>query len=149
MDQTLAVILAVVLTCLGYMDNAPQRVNAPQPDSNDIIFETYKFPSYPNLTHLCQQRVYPFRQDYHLAWDAFASESEPSAIMDYYLQKLGEAGFSREEEGGTWRFPINTSTPNRLLIVQPAEADGPHLSCDKKPPPNSRSIIILSRKDPL
>jgi len=131
-DKTLAFILAVtVFAGLGYMDNAPEKVNAPQLDSNDTIFETYKFPSYPNLTHLCQQRVYPTRQDFHLTWDAFASESEPSAIVDYYLQNLGEAGFSEEKDGGTWRLPINTSNPNRLLIIQHAEADGPHLSCKK------------------
>jgi hypothetical protein len=150
MDQTLALILAATLFIgLGYMDNPSQNINASQSDSNDAIFAAYQFPVYPNLIHLCQQRVYPFRQDFHLTWDAFASESEPSAIVDDYLEKLGRAGFSKEKEGGTWRFPINNSAPSRLLIIQPAEADGPHLSCDKKPPPNSRSVIILSRKDPF
>lgn len=150
MELSLALILTTTLLFgLGYAGNLPKDVDDPKPSFNDSIFKTYHFPSYPNLTHLGQQRVYPFRQNYHMTWDAFASESLPSVLVDYYLQKLGETGFTKEKDGGTFQFPTDSPNPERLLIISPIEAGGPHTSLEKKPPPNSRSIIILSRKDPF
>jgi hypothetical protein len=115
-------------------------------DSIKTIFHTYNFPTYPNLTHLCQQRVYmEGKGTKHITWDAFASEDAPSVIIEYYKKHLGNAGFSAEADGGTWRFPEDK--PERVLSIMFVEADGPHRSCKRNPPTNTRSIIIISKMD--
>ena len=118
-------------------------VDAQLRDSIEAIFLTYNFPTYPNLMHLCQQRVYIAGQgSMHITWDAFASEVAPSVIIEYYNKLLGNDGFSNETDGGTWRFP--EEKPERVLSIMSVEADGPHQSCNKNPPANTRSIIIIS-----
>jgi hypothetical protein len=81
----------------------------------------------------------------HITWDAFASEAAPSAIIEYYKKLLGNAGFSAETDGGTWRFPEDK--PERVLSIMFVEADGPHRSCKRLPPANTRGIIIISRME--
>lgn len=118
-------------------------VDAQPKDSIESIFLTYNFPPYPNLTHLCQQRVYMAGQGTkHITWDAFASEAIPSVIIEYYNKLLGNAGFAPEIDGGTWRFPEDK--PERVLSIMPLHAEGPHWSCDRTPPATTRSIIIIS-----
>lgn len=110
------------------------------------IAELYGFPLYPGLMHLCGKRVYVSGGiSGHLTWDALTSESSPSTIVEHYLLKLGEGGFRRKNEGGTWRLPAETETPARVLDIYPVEQPGPHEECEKKPTPVSRSIVIFSR----
>jgi len=112
----------------------------------DSIAEFYGFPLYPDAEHLCQKRVYVSgRIPEHLTWDAFASESPPSTIVEHYLLKLGDGGFSRKNEGGTWRLPPGAERPAKVLDIYPVGQPGPHEGCEKKPPPGSRSIVIFSR----
>src|SRR4051794_19873024 len=102
------------------------------PDPNEPIFKEYQFPSHSGLTHLCRQRVYG--SGVEITWDAFASEARPSGLINYYRRKLGNAGFTREGEGGTWRLPANAARPQRVLEILPAGADAPYKSCEKSPP---------------
>jgi len=119
-----------------------------QADSGiDSIFKRYGFPAVSGLTHLCQQNVYPENNPgWHITWDAFASASTPSVLVDEYRKKLGDAGLTRERDGGTWRLPANAAQIERVLGIVPAGADGPHRSCRKKPPAGSRSIILVSKR---
>jgi hypothetical protein len=113
----------------------------------DSIFKRYGFPAVSRLTHLCQQRVYPANNPgWHITWDAFASGSTPSALVDEYRKKLGDAGLVREREGGIWRLPAKAPGIERVLEIVPAGAEGPHRSCARKPPVGSRSIILVSKK---
>jgi len=118
-------------------------VDAQPMDAIEAIFHKYDFPTFPDLTHLCQQRVYMAgKGTRHITWDAFASEAAPSIIVEYYRECLGKDGFSPETHGGTWRFP--EEKPERVLSIMPVQADGPYRSCDRKPPESTRSIIIIS-----
>jgi hypothetical protein len=127
------------LVCLG-------GISSSWGDS-DSIFKAYDFPSHPNLTYLCEQRVYPSAPGPHITWAAFASESSPSAVVEYYLQKLGDAGFIKQEDGGIWRFEKGSGQINRVLHIMPVGAGSPHRQCVEKPPSDSRSIILISRRD--
>jgi hypothetical protein len=111
------------------------------------IFKRYGFPVVSGLTHLCQQNVYPAgNPGWHITWDAFASGSTPSALVDEYRKKLGDAGLAREREGGIWRLPANAAQIERALEIVPTGAEGPHRSCARKPPVGSRSIIVVSKR---
>lgn len=113
----------------------------------ESIFKRYGFPAVSGLTHLCQQNVYPAGSPgWHITWDAFASGSTPSALVDEYRKKLGDAGLAREREGGIWRLPANAAQIERALEIVPTGADGPHRSCARKPPVGSRSIIVVSKR---
>ena len=114
--------------------------------NHESIAEFYAFPLYPGLTHLCRKRVYVSGTvPGHLTWDAFASEPSPSTIMEHYLLNLGDGGFNRENEEGTWRLPAGAERPSRVLDIYPVGQPGPHEECEKKPPPGSRSIVLFSR----
>jgi hypothetical protein len=119
-----------------------------QADSGiDAIFKRYGFPAATGLTHLCQQNVYPSgNPGWHITWDAFASESTPSALVDEYRKKLGDVGLSRERESGIWRLPANAAQIERALEIMPTGAEGPYRSCARKPPAGSRSIIMVSKR---
>jgi hypothetical protein len=114
-------------------------------NSNDSIFQSYNFPSHPHLTHLCQQRVYG--SGHEITWDAFASPAKPSKLVDYYRQKLGDASLTRDGEGGSWGLPADAPRPQRVLAIKAIGTDNPSRACEKSPPSNSRSIIIVSRMD--
>jgi hypothetical protein len=112
-------------------------------DSSWPIFKEYQFPSHRGLTHLCRQRVSGSGAE--ITWDAFASEAKPSSLIDYYRRKLGDAGFTKEGEGGNWRLPANAARPQRILEVMPAGADAPYKHCEKSPPANTQSILMISK----
>jgi len=113
---------------------------------HESIAEFYGFPLYPGLTHLCGKRVYVSGSvSGHLTWDAFASESSPSTIIEHFLLNLGEGGFSRESEKGTWRLPAGAEHPSRVLDIYPVGNPGPHAECNRTLPPGSRGIVIYSR----
>lgn len=112
----------------------------------DTIAEFYGFPLYPDAKHLCQKRVYVSGSaPGHLTWDAFVSDSSPSTIIEHFLLKLGEGGFSRESEKGTWRLPAGAECPSRVLDIFPVGKPGPHMECNRTLPAGSRSILIYSR----
>lgn len=109
-----------------------------------FLYAGEHFPFYPHLTHLCQQRVYLHgKGSRHLTWDAFFSKSLPSELLDYYHKKLGDEGFTKENDGGSW------VQPDEVLTVMSIDTDGPYRNCKKSLPQNSRSIIIISRTDNL
>lgn len=135
---TLAAI-AVVIVLAGIGCQLPASGNS---ETSDAIFRFHDFPAYPRLTHLCRERVYGSGLEIH--WDAFASPAGPSELVDYYRQKLGDAGFKREGEGGTWRRPADAPNPRALMNIMAVGTDNPSRNCGKKPPSDSRAIIILS-----
>jgi hypothetical protein len=136
-------ILVTTFLAVGFICECSQQSAGGSPDANDSIFKSYGFPSHPDLTHLCRKRVYGSGRE--ITWDAFASSAKPSELVDYYLQKLGEAGFTREGEGGTWRLPAGAPRPNRVLSITAVGTQNPSRDCEKSPPSDSRAFIILSR----
>jgi hypothetical protein len=60
---------------------------------------------------------------------------------------LGDAGFTREGAGGSWSLPADAPSPERILEVSGIGADNPSSECEKRPPRNSRAIILLSRRE--
>src|SRR5918998_5508779 len=136
--------LFIIISAIGLAGHAPQRAAGGNSHSPEAIFEFYQFPSHPKLTHLCQQRIYS-ASGHAITWDAFASSDKPSKLVAYYRRKLGGAGFTREGVGGQWSLPAEAPRPERILEVSGVRADSPARQCEKKPPSNSRSIILLSK----
>ncbi|HEX8846029.1 MAG TPA: hypothetical protein VF791_15365 [Pyrinomonadaceae bacterium] len=136
-------ILAAIISAIGLIGYGSQQAAGDSSNSNDSIFQSYEFPSYPKLTHLCQQRVYG--SGHEITWDAFASSAKPSQLVAYYRRKLGDAGFTRDGKGGFWRRPANAPRPQGVLDIKAIGTDNPARDCEKKPPSNSRAIIIISR----
>jgi hypothetical protein len=116
--------------------------------SSESIMLSYGLPFLSGVTHLCQERVYADRQDAnrHITWDAFSSSLEPSQVVDFFRRELGNAGFSPNGGGGTWRFPVGSESPNRVLTVLSVEEKGPHSKCKEQIPSDAKSVLILSRK---
>jgi hypothetical protein len=138
-------IFVTIISVIGLIGHSPQPAAGDNSNSNDSIFRSYQFPVHPHLTHLCQQRVYG--SGHEITWDAFASSARPSRRVDFYRQKLGDAGFTREGEGGSWRLPADAPRPKRVLDIKAIGTNNPSRGCEKTPPSNSRAIIILSRMD--
>ena len=135
-------ILVILFLIIGLTENCSERAVGEKSDQNEVIFKSYDFPSHPNLTHLCNQRVYGAGRE--ITWDAFASSSAPSELVSYYRKKLGDAGFEKKGEGGAWRVPPDDS-PKRVLDIMATETDSPARQCEKSPPRDARTIIMLSR----
>lgn len=136
-------ILATIISAIGLTGHGTQRAGGNRSKANDSIFRSYEFPGHPNLTHLCQRRVYG--SGHEITFDAFASSARPSQLVAYYRRKLGDAGFTEEGQGGFWRRPADAPRPQRVLDIKAIGTDNPSSDCEKKPPANSRSIIIVSR----
>ena len=137
-------ILFIIISVMGPVGHDQRQAAGGKPDSTESVFRFYQFPSHPNLTHLCQQRIYS-ASGHAITWDAFASSARPSKLVAYYRRKLGNAGFTREGAGGSWSLPANAPSPERILEVSGLGTDNPSSECEKRPPANSRSIILLSR----
>lgn len=137
-------ILFIILSVVGPTGHAQRRAARNKSGSSESVFQFYQFPGYPKLTHLCQQRVYT-SSGHALTWDAFASPVRPSKLVAYYRRKLGDAGFTREGAGGQWSLPADAPHPERILEVSGVGTDNPSSQCEKRPPANSRAIILLSR----
>jgi len=139
--NSLAVLIAFM--AIGFAGNCSAQFDRLKPDANGSIFKSYGFPSHPDLTHLCQKRVYGSGSE--ITWDAFVSKAEPPEVVEYYLRKLSKAGFTREDKGGTWRLPAGNARPQRVLNIIPVGTDNPARECEEHPPSDSRTIILLSR----
>lgn len=138
-------ILFTIISVMGLAGHDPRRAAGQNSNSPASIFRSYQFPGHPNVTHLCQQRVYS-AAGHAITWDAFASPARPSQLVAYYRRKLGNAGFAREGAGGRWSLPADAPSPERILEVSGVGEDGPASECEKRPPANARSIILLSRR---
>ena len=139
-------LLCMIASVTALAGHGPQRAAGGGSNSTQEIFRFYQFPSHPKLTHLCQQRVRGSSGE-EITWDAFASPARPSQLVAYYRRKLGDAGFTREGAGGMWRLPAAAPRPERVLEVSGVGADNPASQCEKRPPANSRAIILLSRME--
>jgi hypothetical protein len=137
-------ILFIITSVIGLVGHDPRQAAGDDSNSHESIFRFYQFPSHPDLTHLCRERVYS-SSGHEITWDAFASTARPSKLVAYYRRKLGDAGFTREGAGGRWRLPADAPRPERVLEVSGVRTDNPSRSCEKRPPANSRAIILLSR----
>ncbi len=139
-------ILFIIVSAVGPAGHSHRQATRENPDSPESIFRSYQFPAYPRLTHLCQQRIYS-KAGHEITWDAFASPVRPSKLVAYYRRKLGDAGFTREGAGGRWSLPAGAPQPERILEVRAVGADNPSSECEKRPPANSRAIILISRME--
>jgi hypothetical protein len=139
-------ILFIIISAMGLVGRDTQQAAGDNSNSHESIFQFYQFPSHPNLTHLCRERVYS-SSGHEITWDAFASSARPSKLVAYYRRKLGDAGFTREGEGGSWRLPADAPRPERVLEVSSVGTNNPSRHCEKRPPANSRAIILLSRRE--
>jgi hypothetical protein len=137
-------IVFIIISVMGLVGHDPQRAAGDNSSPHESIFQFYQFPSHPQLTHLCRERVYS-SSGHEITWDAFASSAKPSKLVAYYRRKLGDAGFTREGEGGSWSLPVDAPRPERVLEVSGVGANNPSRQCEKRPPANSRAIILLSR----
>ncbi len=135
--------LVLSISFIVLIGNCSQQMASGNSNVNDSIFQSYGFPAHPNLTHLCTEYVYGL--DNHITWDAFVSPAKPSELVDYYRRKLGDAGFTREGEGGSWRRPADATQPQAVMNIMAIGTDNPSRNCKKKPPSDSRAIIIISR----
>lgn len=133
----------LALSLLLFAGRGSQSAEGKEYDRNEQIFKEYGFPARSGLTHLCRQRVYGSGKE--ITWDAFASTAAPRELVKYYRQRLGDAGFEQDGEGGLWRLPADAPHPNRVLDITPASADGPFRQCKKKPPARSKSVLMVSR----
>lgn len=104
----LLVLIIVSAVWPAGFDSRPAAGEKSEPPES--IFQSYRFPGHPNLTHLCGERVYGTSGE-EINWDAFASPARPSKLVAYYRRKLGDAGFTGEGEGGTWRLPADAPRP--------------------------------------
>jgi hypothetical protein len=142
-EEMRLLIIATIISIIGLIGRGSEQAAGDSSTSNDSIFQSYEFPSHPKLTHLCQRRVYG--SGHEITWDAFASSAKPSQLVDYYHRKLGDAGFTGEGKGGFWRRPADAPRPQRVLDIKAIGTDNPSGDCEKKPPANSRAVIIISR----
>jgi len=116
--------------------------------SSGSIMLSYGFPVLPGVTHLCEQRVYADGENAnrHVTWDAFSSSLEPIEVIKFFRREFGDAGFNPNGRGGTWRFPVGSESPDRVLTVLSVGEEGPHSSCKKEMPLDAKSVLILSRR---
>ena len=138
-------ILFTLIAVIGPAGQNPPPAAGAAPDSPEEVFRFYQFPSHPNVTHLCQQRIYS-AAGHAITWDAFASPVRPSRLVAYYRRKLGNAGFTKEGAGGSRKRPADAPSPERILEVSGVGTDNPSSECEKRPPANTRAIILLSRR---
>ncbi|MEO1126974.1 MAG: hypothetical protein AAFX95_23295 [Cyanobacteria bacterium J06639_16] len=140
------ILLFIIISVAGLAGHAPQQATGDNSNSHESIFQFYQFPSHPNLTHLCRERVQGSSGE-EITWDAFASLARPAQLVAYYRRKLGDAGFTSEGGGGRWGLPADAPRPERVLEVSAVGAANPSRHCEKRPPANSRAIILLSRME--
>jgi hypothetical protein len=115
--------------------------------SSPSIMLAYGFPLLSRVVHLCQGRVYRDQDaNRHIIWDAFTSSLEPSQVINFFRRELGDAAFSPKGGGGTWRFPVGSKSPDRVLTVLSVGEEGPHSNCKEQIPSGAKSVLILSRK---
>jgi len=126
------------------MMSAICTISCPMSDnqSNDI-FQSYKFPSYSQATHLCGKNVSANVAE--IRWDAFSSNDPVEQVISFYEGKLGKEGFKREGDKGEWKFPVNSDKPERIIEIMPVGAKAPYQGCEKSPSSHAKSIIMLSQ----
>lgn len=115
--------------------------------SRASIMLAYGFPLLSGVAHLCQGRVYRDKDaNRHITWDAFTSSLEPSQVVNFFRRELGDGAFTPKGSGGTWRFPVGSESPDRVLTVVSVGEEGPHSNCKEQIPSGAKSVLILSRK---
>lgn len=139
--------LILILSGTEGITSQEARSTGDVPSSESILL-SYGFPVLSELTYLCQERVYADQGDgnRHITWHAFSSALEPKEVIKLLRQQLGDAGFNPEDSGGTWRFPVGSKSPDRVLTVLSVEKQGPHSNCKEQIPSTARSILIVSRR---
>jgi hypothetical protein len=141
--------VGILLLLSGMKGVISQEVRSPgDVSSSKSIMLSYGFPVLSGVTHLCQERVYAYGDDAnrHITWDAFSSSLEPAQVVNFFRRELGDAGFNPKGGGGTWRFPVGSESPDRVLTVLNVEEEGPHSNCKERIPSGAKSVLILSRK---
>jgi hypothetical protein len=114
--------------------------------------EVHGFPLVPGLRHVCGRHItgvsgQPSRRT-EITWEAFATDATVGEIVAQYRRKLGEAGMEGDEHGATWRFPVGTTKPKRLLEVSASTKDGPWRDCDRALLAKAQCIVLVSEIAP-
>lgn len=131
-------VLALLLASCGNKAESPDADRSPDP-----AFAEYGFPAYPLAEPLCDGRVSGGATE--IQWDALVSQDEPAAVLAFYEEELGSAGFTPDgSDAGTWRIPADT--PERTLDVRnAADPEVPLTNCPVIPG-GSRTVIYLTRR---
>jgi hypothetical protein len=121
--------------------------SSPNLSSNTDPAKLHGFPPYPDLVHLCSQRVYGIYQGNPvvISWDAFSSASPPAMIVEHYLMNLGNKGFARKGNEAFWQLAAGSEPYSMVLDIYPVRKFGPHKQCEKMPPSGSKTIVVLIR----
>ena len=121
------------------------RSGSPGPKQDQSIFDGYGLPWHATAVHLCGKRLL-HAGGKQSVWDAFWSKALPQKLVADYRKRLGERGFTAEAAGGIWKLPAGSPDPHRTLRILDAASSGEHQSCDERPSPKAKSVIILTRR---
>jgi hypothetical protein len=103
------------------------------------IFADYGLPGFPDAIHLCGKTdLLPGAE--RIFWDAFGSTEPVGAMVAHYQKWLGKQGFEARHPGALWRV-----SGGRTLQVLAPGAPGRHQSCSTPPPPEVKSIVVVTR----
>jgi hypothetical protein len=107
------------------------------------LFDDYGFSPIVTVEHLCGRRDFPVGGG-QVTWDAFASDVEPKELIERFEKRMTDRGLTRQGTGAVWRLPPS-GEPYRMLEILAPSAPGRHRSCDAKPGPGAKSVIVLVR----
>jgi len=142
-----ALMLVTLSLAMGFVGGCSKQSNSQTVDPNEQLFKSYDFPSHDGLTFLCQRQSKGAGCDFTV--EVLLSASSPSELLADYREKLGDARFSKTQngEGGVWRhrslgtrihiLPIGTE---RIGAERLGDLD---VTCSQTPSANSRSRIVL------
>jgi hypothetical protein len=122
-----------------------ERPDASGPKAVRAIFDGYGFPMVAYFEPLCANRV--GHGDNIITWDAFVAELPPAELVKAFKKRLGESGFIENGEGGIWRLPAGSPSPNRSLVINGPAEHGPHDACKNKPGKGAKSVLLLTREE--
>jgi hypothetical protein len=112
-----------------------------------VLFQKYDLPEYPGLKFLYHEinATVPGPNFSEIFWYLYVSDAQPTAVVEFYRERLDETAFSpREEGGGTWRFP--PQAPQYILDILPIDAKGPHRQRAQDFPLTARTAVIMSER---
>jgi hypothetical protein len=130
---TVLLILGLALGCNSKSESQANR---------DDAFREHGFPLFPSARYLCEQRVYGAGVE--ISWDALTTTEAPNELAAFYTERLGPEALKQDADGWTWRLPVGSSPPDRVLSVNAVTNEGPWTECDEVVPSDTRTVLLLS-----
>jgi len=138
------VMLAIFATAINC--NNPKEVRRDMPaavagDTSDG--DWHGFDRYPHARLLCSEHVLGFdgnQKGVEINWTSFAVSDATERAIAFYSQK---SGGKIEAEGKS--TTIRQANSENILSVYPADETG-YPTCDKKPRPDERTVIVVSTR---